>query len=120
MSLYVTGSFPVGHPTPFELIASRNSFGIYLSQGRGYLICRLPSWRGATEFAPSSAIEPFPTLESAEIALQKWAAAPRAPRLPRKPKMALGSLRRNGHRPKFKGDEPGQLFLDLQPAERTS
>ena len=114
MSLYAPGSIP----TSFKLIASRNKFGIYFCHGRGYIVCRLPSRRGSTEFTPSSALTPFPTLESAETALKKWAAAPQPPRPPRKPKAALGACRRNGHPPKFRGDGTGQMFLNLELPKR--
>jgi hypothetical protein len=118
------GTIAIGHPISFELLTTRGKYGVYVRhdpEGIGkYVVCQMPSKRSSKEFTPANALAPFPDLRSAENALQRWASDPLPPRLPRKPKAALGSCRPNGHRPKFKGDGSGQLFLNLQPTERTS
>jgi hypothetical protein len=118
---FANGSIAVGHPSPFELVTERHGFGVYKLHPRAgadtFVVAQLPSKR-TTEFVPSTVIEPFTDLESAESALNRWAADPQPPRPPRKLKAALGAHRRNGHKPKFKDDGFGQLFLNLQPVER--
>lgn len=120
---FASGSFVVGHPRPFKLVTERRGFGIYRlhpeAGADSYVIAKMPTKR-VTEFVPSTAIEPFTNLESAEEALNRWSSDPTPPRSPGKPKAAPGSYRRNGHRPKFRGDGAGQMFLNLKSQKQES
>jgi hypothetical protein len=113
----------VGHLGLFELIIEQRGFGVYrlhpkISQ-ETFVIAKVPAIR-VTEFVPATATTAFATAEEAIAAMNRWVADPPPPRPVRKPKAALGSCRRNGHRAKFRGDGAGQMFLNLEAQKEES
>lgn len=106
----------IGSGATYRSVRGIRGFGVWcktLPDGKeSWIIGKYPEMT-TVGAVPSSVLQEFSTLAEAAAALKRWSLDQPLPKAPPKVRQKLGSLRRNGNRPRPEKVNPDQLGLEL-------
>ena len=106
----------IGSGAAYRPIANAQGYGVWsktLPSGKQtWIIGKVPEAK-YFDAVPSSALAEFASCAEALAAVERWSSDRVPPKAPPKAKTKLGSLRRNGNRPRPEKVNPNQLGLPL-------